>query len=112
MIKKLTTVVVGCAATLTFAAGVGVASGDRVEPVRPVAAAQTATPAKWAEDSLPPELYLWADGGRLYGPGRANRWANAYQVGDRHHTGCWAAVGRTLDGTTLIQCPDGFVAYS
>lgn len=63
---------------------------------------------RWAEDSLPPELYLWVqvNDGELVGPRRADRWARA-ATGSTHR-GCYAATGDTM----LIMCPDGTVAYS
>lgn len=87
-------------------AGVTVAE-QRTDAVQRTAAPQ---PPRWAEDSLPPQLYLWATTyhGSLVAPRRADRWANAYRTGDRRHAGCWAAVA----DTTLIMCPDGMIAYS
>lgn len=54
---------------------------------------------RWAEDSLPPELYLW----QQVNSGDLQSWGT-YDG----HRNCWAAVA----DTTLIMCPDGYYTTS
>jgi hypothetical protein len=123
--KIRTAFLTGCVVAVTGSAAVVGVSVANPPPNVPLPEREVTTvasvpaPPRWAEDSLPPELYLWLggpdNGGNLVRPRRADRWANAYYPNDRHHRGCWAAVSLPRhpgNGTTLIMCPDGLVAYS
>lgn len=65
----------------------------------PHPAPRPAPTQQWAEDSLPPELYLW----QQVNSGDLQRWGT-YDG----HRNCWAAVA----DTTLVMCPDGYYATS
>jgi hypothetical protein len=96
----------GLAVIVVFGSGhdSGVADQERNHPATTTVTQAPAQdqPQRWSEDSLPPQLYLWAGC-------NASTQCDLRHVGtvDGHHD-CWSAINET----TLTMCPDDYITYS
>lgn len=100
-LKRTLATIAAAVGVLIWTAGMGAATQSGTAQANS-AHTHTARPAptpahsqRWAEDSLPPELYLW----QQVNSGDLQRWGR-YDG----HRNCWAAVA----DTTLVMCPDGY----